>query len=105
MSARRLAAYRMSRRMRYACRSGTGPGAGRKPGRAGARHGRASADQDDDPGRHQRHAAQPGPVMTNRPAVVAFDVIETLMSLEPLRARLVEIGQPPHLLEAWHTRT
>jgi len=43
--------------------------------------------------------------MTNRPAVVAFDVIETLMSLEPLRARLVEVGQPPHLLEAWYTRT
>ena len=43
--------------------------------------------------------------MTNRPAVVAFDVIETLMSLEPLRARLVDIGQPPHLLEAWYTRT
>src|SRR5258708_10499828 len=43
--------------------------------------------------------------MTHRPAVVAFDVIETLMSLEPLRARLTEIGQPPHLLEAWYTRT
>ncbi|MGH3188385.1 MAG: haloacid dehalogenase type II [Streptosporangiaceae bacterium] len=43
--------------------------------------------------------------MTNRPAVVAFDVIETLMSLEPLRARLVDIGQPPHLLDAWYTRT
>jgi 2-haloacid dehalogenase len=43
--------------------------------------------------------------MTRRPAVVAFDVIETLMSLEPLRGRLTEIGQPPHLLEAWYTRT
>jgi 2-haloacid dehalogenase len=43
--------------------------------------------------------------MTNRPAVVAFDVIETLMSLEPLRGRLADIGQPPHLLEAWYTRT
>src|SRR6201981_3641798 len=43
--------------------------------------------------------------MTHRPAVVAFDVIETLMSLEPLRERLTEIGQPPHLLEAWYTRT
>jgi 2-haloacid dehalogenase len=43
--------------------------------------------------------------MTRRPAVVAFDVIETLMSLEPLRARLTEIGQPPGLLEAWYTRT
>jgi 2-haloacid dehalogenase len=43
--------------------------------------------------------------MTYRPAVVAFDVIETLMSLEPLRERLTQAGQPPHLLEAWYTRT
>ena len=43
--------------------------------------------------------------MSRRPAVVAFDVIETLMSLEPLRARLTDIGQPPGLLEAWYTRT
>ena len=43
--------------------------------------------------------------MTLRPAVVAFDVIDTLMSLEPLRERLTEIGQPPYLLEAWYTRT
>ena len=43
--------------------------------------------------------------MTRRPAVVAFDVIETLASLEPLRARLTEAGQPPALLEAWYTRT
>jgi 2-haloacid dehalogenase len=43
--------------------------------------------------------------MTHRPAVVAFDVIETLMSLEPLRARLTEAGQQPALLEAWYTRT
>jgi 2-haloacid dehalogenase len=43
--------------------------------------------------------------VSRRPAVVAFDVIETLMSLEPLRAQLTEIGQPPALLEAWYTRT
>jgi 2-haloacid dehalogenase len=43
--------------------------------------------------------------MTSRPAVVAFDVIDTLMSLEPLRARLAKAGQPPHMLEAWYTRT
>jgi 2-haloacid dehalogenase len=43
--------------------------------------------------------------MTNRPTAVVFDVIETLMSLEPLRARLADTGQPPHLLEAWYTRT
>jgi 2-haloacid dehalogenase len=36
---------------------------------------------------------------------VAFDVIDTLMSLEPLRTRLTDIGQPPGLLEAWYTRT
>jgi 2-haloacid dehalogenase len=43
--------------------------------------------------------------VSRRPAVVAFDVIETLASLEPLRARLTETGQPPGLLEAWYTRT
>jgi 2-haloacid dehalogenase len=43
--------------------------------------------------------------VSRRPAVVAFDVIETLMSLEPLRERLTDIGQPPTLLEAWYTRT
>jgi 2-haloacid dehalogenase len=43
--------------------------------------------------------------MSRRPAVVAFDVIETLASLEPLRARLTQTGQPPGLLEAWYTRT
>ena len=43
--------------------------------------------------------------MSGRPAVVAFDVIETLMSLEPLRALLTGIGQPAGLLEAWYTRT
>jgi 2-haloacid dehalogenase len=43
--------------------------------------------------------------VSRRPDVVAFDVIETLMSLEPLRARLTDIGQPPTLLEAWYTRT
>ena len=36
---------------------------------------------------------------------MAFDVIDTLMSLEPLRARLTGVGQPPALLEAWYTRT
>ena len=43
--------------------------------------------------------------MTRRPAVVAFDVIETLMSLAPLRERLTGIGQPAHLLEHWYTCT
>ena len=44
-------------------------------------------------------------VVTYRPAVVAFDMIDTLMSLEPLRERLTEAAQPPYLLEAWYTRT
>jgi 2-haloacid dehalogenase len=43
--------------------------------------------------------------MSRRPQVVAFDVIDTLMSLEPLRERLTGLGQPPHMLEAWYTRT
>jgi 2-haloacid dehalogenase len=43
--------------------------------------------------------------VTRRPVAVAFDVIETLMSIEPLRGRFTDIGQPPHLLEAWYTRT
>ena len=43
--------------------------------------------------------------MSRRPAVVALDVMETLASLEPLRARLTQTGQPPGLLEAWYTRT
>ncbi|GLZ08474.1 haloacid dehalogenase [Actinomadura sp. NBRC 104412] len=43
--------------------------------------------------------------MPSRPQVVAFDVIETLIALEPLRARFVEAGLPGHLLETWFTRT
>jgi 2-haloacid dehalogenase len=47
------------------------------------------------------------PVMATRPQAVAFDafdVIETLMPLEPLRERFTAIGLPPHL-ELWFTRT
>jgi 2-haloacid dehalogenase len=43
--------------------------------------------------------------MTSRPAAVAFDVIETLLSLEPLRDRLAAVGQSPLLLDTWYTRT
>jgi 2-haloacid dehalogenase len=43
--------------------------------------------------------------MPSRPQVVAFDVIETLIALEPLRARFEEVGLPGHLLETWFTRT
>lgn len=40
-----------------------------------------------------------------RPEVVAFDVNETLVSLEPVRDRLVEAGQPPYTLELFFART
>jgi 2-haloacid dehalogenase len=43
--------------------------------------------------------------MPSRPQVVAFDVIETLIALEPLRERFEEAGLPGHLLETWFTRT
>lgn len=36
-----------------------------------------------------------------RPAVVAFDVIGTTFSLEPLRPRLTALGLPPGALETW----
>lgn len=42
--------------------------------------------------------------MAIRPTVIAFDVIETLFPLEPLRRRLVDAGQPGHLLEVWFNR-
>ncbi|WP_304454819.1 haloacid dehalogenase type II [Nocardiopsis sp. YSL2] len=42
--------------------------------------------------------------MTIRPRAVAFDVLETLVDLEPLRARLEEVGQPGRLLEPWFMR-
>jgi 2-haloacid dehalogenase len=40
-----------------------------------------------------------------RPAVVAFDVNETLLDLAPVRAALVEAGQPEHLLATVFART
>ena len=40
-----------------------------------------------------------------RPAAVAFDVIETLFSLESMRPRLVEAGLPATALEWWFART
>lgn len=43
--------------------------------------------------------------MAARPDAVAFDLIETLMPLDPLRARLADAGEPGHLLEVWFTRT
>ena len=43
--------------------------------------------------------------MPRRPQVVAFDAIETVFSLDPLRDRLVTLGLPPHALEVWFART
>jgi 2-haloacid dehalogenase len=42
--------------------------------------------------------------VADRPLVIAFDVIETLFPLEPLRQRMIAAGQPGHLLELWFTR-
>jgi len=42
--------------------------------------------------------------MPARPSVVLFDVVETLMSLEPLRSRFAAVGLPPELLERWFDR-
>jgi 2-haloacid dehalogenase len=39
------------------------------------------------------------------PAVVVFDVNETLVDLQPLRARFEEVGAPGHLLEPWFAGT
>ena len=40
-----------------------------------------------------------------RPEVVAFDVNETLLDLAPVRATLVELGEPAHLLPTVFSRT
>ncbi len=42
--------------------------------------------------------------MVLRPHTVAFDVVETLISLEPLRRRFVEIGMHDSTLERWFDR-
>ncbi len=42
--------------------------------------------------------------MAARPVAVAFDAIETLFSLEPLRPRLQELGLKPEALETWFSR-
>lgn len=42
--------------------------------------------------------------MAVRPYAVAFDVLETLMDLEPLRDRFTDIGQPAELLWPWFLR-
>ncbi len=42
--------------------------------------------------------------MSTRPHAVAFDVLETLLNLDPLRTRLEEIGQSAQLLQPWFMR-
>ena len=42
--------------------------------------------------------------MKLRPEVVAFDVLETLFSLEPMRAKLIGLGLPSEALELWFAR-
>ena len=42
--------------------------------------------------------------MANRLNVVVFDVLETLLNLDPLAARLEEVGQPAALLGPWFMR-
>ncbi|MFO7993826.1 MAG: HAD-IA family hydrolase [Marinobacter sp.] len=42
--------------------------------------------------------------MAVRPNVVLFDVLETLIDLDPLAARLEEVGQPANTLEPWFLR-
>lgn len=42
--------------------------------------------------------------MTSRPSAVAFDVVETLMPLEPLGARFERAGLPASALREWFTR-
>ncbi|WP_243719521.1 haloacid dehalogenase type II [Actinomadura sp. KC06] len=40
-----------------------------------------------------------------RPRIVAFDVMETMMRLEPLRARFEDAGLPGEALDTWYART
>jgi len=42
--------------------------------------------------------------MADRLDVVVFDVLETLLNLDPLAARLEEVGQPAALLGPWFMR-
>ncbi len=42
--------------------------------------------------------------MAIRPTAVAFDVVETLMSLRPLAGRFGDVGLPPAALPGWFSR-
>jgi 2-haloacid dehalogenase len=43
--------------------------------------------------------------MKHRPRAVAFDVIETLFALDPIRAKLKDAGLPGDALQVWYART
>ncbi len=43
--------------------------------------------------------------MNQRPAAVAFDVVETLISLEPMGVAFERVGLPAELVRAWFPRT
>ncbi|SFD99954.1 2-haloacid dehalogenase [Actinopolyspora alba] len=42
--------------------------------------------------------------MSDHSHAVAFDVLETLLNLDPLRERLEKIGQSPQLPHPWFIR-
>ncbi len=46
----------------------------------------------------------PAAASRNRPAVVVFDVVETLANLDPVADRLIELGLGAELLPRWFTR-
>lgn len=43
--------------------------------------------------------------MKSSPAIVAFDIIETVFSLEPLRTAMISLGLPHFALELWFAQT
>jgi 2-haloacid dehalogenase len=49
--------------------------------------------------------AGPGRTKARRPKVVLFDVMETLLDLEALRPRLIDVGRPAQELELFFART
>ncbi|MCW2700846.1 MAG: Haloacid dehalogenase superfamily enzyme subfamily [Blastococcus sp.] len=53
--------------------------------------------------RREEDRSRPG--IHSRPDVIAFDVNETLLDLAPVRAALVEAGEPEHLLRTVFART
>jgi 2-haloacid dehalogenase len=48
--------------------------------------------------------SRPERTPARRPRVVLFDVFETLLQLEPLRSRFVDVGRPEHELELFFAR-